>query len=74
MNNKDYILTKKLGKKILLARVNAGLNQEELAYKAGVSRAIISYIERGIKSPSVETVGAIANALEIELYKLFMFD
>ncbi|MBO6257027.1 helix-turn-helix transcriptional regulator, partial [bacterium] len=31
-------------------------------------------IERGEKSPSLQTVAKIANALEIEIHKLFIFE
>lgn len=74
MNNKIYKLTHKVGKKIRLARVAAEMTQEELEYRSGVSRSMISYIERGTKSPTIETIGAIADALSIEVYKLFIFD
>lgn len=66
--------TKLVGMNVKLARVKAGLKQEELAEKADLSRETISSIERGEKSPTVQTVGAIADALGIDMYKLFIFD
>lgn len=50
------------------------MTQEELAFRSGVSNNMISNVERGIQSPTVETVAAIAKVLDIELYKLFIFE
>lgn len=71
---KDSRYTKLVGLNVKLARTKAGLKQEELAEKADLSRETIGAIERGEKSPTVYTVGAIADALGIEMYKLFIFD
>ena len=59
---------------VKLARIKAGLNQEELAEKADLSRGTIGAVERGEKSPTIETIGSIADALGIEIHKLFIFD
>jgi FMN phosphatase YigB (HAD superfamily)/DNA-binding XRE family transcriptional regulator len=54
---------KTLGKRLQLARRRAGLTQQELCQKAGLSYSTLAKIERGaIKSPSVFTVAAIAGA------------
>ncbi len=66
--------TKKVGMNVKLARIKAGLNQEELAEKADLSRETIGAVERGEKSPTIETIGSIADALGIEIHKLFIFD
>lgn len=67
-------VTYKFAMKLKIERTKKGLSQERLAELAGVSPSTISLIERGVQSPTVETVGAIAKALDIELYKLFIFD
>lgn len=74
MATKDNLYTKLVGMNVKLARTKAGLKQEELAEKADISRETIGSIERGEKSPTVATLGAIADALGIEMYKLFIFD
>ena len=52
---------KALGKKLQLARKRAGLTQQELCQKAGLSYSTLAKIERGaIRSPSVFTVASIA--------------
>lgn len=48
------------------------LSQEELADKAGLHRTYISSIERGQRNVSLKNIQKIAEALEIEIYKLFM--
>lgn len=54
---------KALGKRLQLARKRAGLTQQELCQKAGLSYSTLAKIERGaIRSPSVFTVAAIAQA------------
>ncbi len=54
---------KDLGKKLQLARKRAGLTQQELCQKAGLSYSTLAKIERGaIRSPSVFTVANIATA------------
>lgn len=50
------------------------MSQEELAELAGIGVNSVGGIERAEQSPTVETVAAIARALDIELYKLFIFD
>ena len=54
---------KTLGKRLQLARKRAGLTQQELCQKAGLSYSTLAKIERGaIRTPSVFTVAHIAAA------------
>jgi HAD superfamily hydrolase (TIGR01509 family) len=60
-----------LAKKLQDARKKAGLTQQELCQKAGLSYSTLAKIERGaIKSPSVFTVAAIAAATGVSLEEL----
>jgi transcriptional regulator with XRE-family HTH domain len=59
-----------LGLVIGLLRQERSLSQEHLAHAAGLHRTSISLIERGCKSPTVNTLACIANALGIEPSKL----
>jgi HAD superfamily hydrolase (TIGR01509 family) len=60
-----------LGKKLQLARKRAGLTQQELCQKAGLSYSTLAKIERGaIKAPSVFTVAHIAVATGVPLEEL----
>jgi HAD superfamily hydrolase (TIGR01509 family) len=62
---------KALGKRLQLARRRAGLTQQELCHKVGMSYSTLAKIERGaIHSPSVFTVAAIAAATQTPLEEL----
>ena len=60
----------KLGERIRRLRKEEGLNQEELADKADVSRVYISDIERGERGPTFGVVKRIASALGVTLMEL----
>ena len=53
-------------------RNQANLSQESFAERAGLHRTYISAIECRKRSISLENVQKIADALEIETYKLFI--
>lgn len=60
-----------LGKLLQDARKKAGLTQQELCHKAGLSYSTLAKIERGaIKSPSIFTIQSIAAALGTNLNSL----
>ncbi|MGN0490036.1 helix-turn-helix domain-containing protein [Ruminococcus sp.] len=64
-----------LGLNISYYRKKKGITQEKLAEMIGISRSHLSAIEAPniIKAFSIELLFDIANALEIEPYKLLMF-
>ena len=62
---------KGLGKRLQMARQNAGLTQQALCHKAEISYSTLTKIERGaIKAPSIFTIQNIAEALDIGLDEL----
>lgn len=67
-------IDKKVGMNIRLERVKRGISQESLADLAGLARSTMGIVERGEQSPSIQTITKIANALNIEIYKLFIFE
>ena len=54
-----------LGKRIKAAREQAGLTQEDLADRLGMSTTHISVIERGVKPPKLDTFVRLANVLNV---------
>lgn len=61
-------MDKKLfGKRIKKYRERVGYSQEALAEQVNRSSIFISYIERGEKSPSLDTLVKLANALNISV-------
>ncbi|WP_251209150.1 helix-turn-helix domain-containing protein [Acetatifactor aquisgranensis] len=71
--NKDYYI--ELGLNIAFYRKRAGLTQDMLAEKAGLSRSHLSAIEAPniIRSFSLEILFHIARALDVEPYRLLQF-
>ena len=63
-----------LGKGIRFYRQQKQFSQAMLAEKAGISITFLSNIERGIKYPTSDTLSAIANGLDVEVYELFRHD
>lgn len=60
-----------LGQKLQDARKKAGLTQQDLCQRAGLSYSTLAKIERGaIKSPSIFTIQSIAAALGVSLNEL----
>jgi len=52
------------GQVVQVRRKHLGLSQEEFGFRSGLHRTFISQIERGLKSPSLRTLTAMAAALE----------
>lgn len=67
MINKD----RNLGKKIRMIRKQNGLTLKEMANVCGLSSAFLSQVETGTVNPSLTTVKAVADALNISLGQLF---
>jgi transcriptional regulator with XRE-family HTH domain len=62
---------KSLADRLEQLRKAAGLNQQELADKAGLSMSVVSQIERGKKlDPRVSTIEALADALGVSVDEL----
>lgn len=53
-------------------RVEKNLSQEKLAELSGLHRTYISAIERQQRNISIDNIEAIASALGIEAYRLFI--
>ena len=51
-------------------RQDRGLSQESLGFESGYHRTYISLLERGQKSPSLQTIFTLSKALLIEPYEL----
>ncbi len=54
-----------LGKQLQKARLAAGMTQEELAFAARLDRTYISRLEHDKKSPTLDTLFRICDALGI---------
>lgn len=60
-----------LGGQVRALRMAAGATGGELAQRSGVSSSMLSRIERGLVSPSVETLDRIAGGLGVPISRFF---
>jgi transcriptional regulator with XRE-family HTH domain len=60
-----------IGKILKVFRQKINKNQGDVAAKAGISTSMLSQIERGAVSPSIDTLVAVCVALEMDVADLF---
>ncbi len=65
-------ILKVFGDNVRLYRQDKHLSQEAFANKCGLHRTYISAVERHKRSISLNNIQKIADALEIDTYKLFV--
>ena len=68
----DCNINKIFGKKVAEIRKKQHLSQEELADRCNVHRTYIGSVERGEKSPTLNTVQKIADGLFINIKDFFI--
>lgn len=51
-------------------RIRLAISLNRLAEKSGLSRSMVSYVERGLRNPTLDTLLRMANALNVDLSKL----
>lgn len=61
----------RLAKNLRLMRKRRGMTQEELAARSGLSPRHIQKLEAGEVNVTLRTVALLANALQVDLQKLF---
>lgn len=59
------------GKRIADLRIKQGISQEELAFRCGLHRAYIGFLERGLKSPTLKTIEKLAIGLNVSIKNFF---
>lgn len=59
-----------LGEELRRAREGAGLTQEQLSFRAGLSRPYVSMLERELKSPTVDVLFRVCDAVGIRASEL----
>ena len=67
-SNRD--LDAAFGTSLRTARTKAGLSQEELAHRCDLHRTYVSFLERGLRSPSLAVISRLAEELGTEAWKL----
>lgn len=51
-------------------RLRRGLSMNAIAERGGLSQQMVSYVERGLRNPTLDTLLRLAHALEMELAEL----
>lgn len=67
MNN----ITLAFGKRVRGIRISKNISQEKLAELCGLHPTYIGQLERGEKSPTLDSIYKISNGLEVSVGKLF---
>lgn len=67
-------LTVKVGIQIRTLRKKQGYTQEQLAFEANMHPSQIGHIERGIQSPTINTIEKIIKVLDVSIQEFFNFD
>ena len=70
--DKTYRDLLELGPRIRALRLKKKLTLQAVAERARVSQSLISQVERGLASPSVNTLRRIAGALDVPIAALFL--
>ncbi|WP_422446618.1 helix-turn-helix domain-containing protein [Thermoanaerobacterium sp. DL9XJH110] len=60
-----------IGERIKQIRISKNMQSNELANKVGISNVYLSYIEHGVKTPTIDTLRKICDALGITLAEFF---
>ena len=68
--DKDNVLIK-FGNKVRQYRLEQGISQEELAFRANLHRTYIGMVERAGRNITLVNIEKIANALNININDLF---
>jgi transcriptional regulator with XRE-family HTH domain len=66
----DAVAASRLGERVRELRRGRGLTLEDLAERSGVSRAMISKVERGEKNPTLVVAARLAEGLGVTLSQL----
>jgi transcriptional regulator with XRE-family HTH domain len=69
-SKKRTTICSEVAKILKMERKKRRLSMMALAAKAGLSQQMVSYVERGMRNPTLETLLRITDALGIDLAKI----
>ena len=67
----DQAFSKKIGEHVQKLRREQRVSREKLAEDSGLSTTGVAYIERGEKSPNIQTLRKVVSALGTTLWQFF---
>lgn len=59
-----------VARRLKAERIRRGISMTNVADQSGLSQQMISYVERGLRSPTLDTLLRIAAVLKIDLWKI----
>lgn len=63
----NYRIARFFGENLRKLRKEAGISQEELAFRSALHRTQVGVLERGSRVPRIDTLIKLASALEVEM-------
>jgi transcriptional regulator with XRE-family HTH domain len=66
----SQIVSTEVARLLRKERIRAGLSVYRVAKRSGVSQQMIGYVERGMRNPTLDIMLRIANALDVDLWRL----
>jgi transcriptional regulator with XRE-family HTH domain len=69
-SKKRTVICSEVAKILQAERKRRQLSMTTLAAKAGLSQQMVSYVERGMRNPTLETLLRITDALDMDLAKV----
>ena len=70
LNKSQQAVCSQVARILRQAREKQGLSMNLVAKRAGLSQQMVSYVEREMRNPTLETLLRISNALKIDLAKV----
>ncbi len=61
---------RRFGQNLARCRKRSGLSQEDVAFRAGLHRTEIGMLERGTRTPRIDTLVKLAGAVEVDPWEL----
>lgn len=74
MTTKAKELSGRIATRVRALRIERDWSQPELARRSALSNAMVSMVERGERTPSLEALAALAGALEVDPAMLLAHD
>lgn len=65
-----HLLTQRFADNLIVLRDRADQSQETISLRSGLHRTQISLLERGLRTPRLDTILKVAGAVEVEPYEL----
>jgi len=74
MTTRAHDLSLRIANRVRILRNERGWSQPDLARRSTLSNAMVSMVERGERTPSLEALAALANALDVDPWILLSQD